>query len=466
MGYAVEPQIASDSRHADEVALLAACRLRAADDLPRLALADWLDEHDQSDRATFIRVQCELARPSADTARTRELARFAHQLESSHPEWIGPLPDRRNRPGTGSSRRQNPLGTIEWIIHKQFRRGLLDIQVQFQLSSLFEDPEVRAWLKSPHADWLESFCVEFHSVDAFIQFDFPQELAGKLAIVLRPSQQQVTYNEMGQVQMTSSDLIVSPSDWRRFVKCRNFQLLRSLKIQVEGGLHLARELGSVNLSNLVSLHLPCVGQANEAAIIIATTPLPNLSSLWLGPLTLPGLQALCRSPNLQALYELDLTNCQIGDAGAMLLAESPLADSLGLVGFQNKDISDAGLIALIRSPLMQRMVGPRLNLMMNRIGSAGLKVLAECEELLRFRELVLRENQVGNEGAIALAESPYSANLEYIDFWRNRVGDAGAVAMAESPHWNKIVDLSLKENALTAAGREALALRYGDRAKC
>lgn len=33
-----------------------------ADNAPRLIYADWLDEHDQPERAEFIRVQCELAR--------------------------------------------------------------------------------------------------------------------------------------------------------------------------------------------------------------------------------------------------------------------------------------------------------------------------------------------------------------------------------------------------------------------
>jgi uncharacterized protein (TIGR02996 family) len=45
-------------------ALLKACRANPLDDTPRLVLADWLDEHDDHDRALFIRIQCELARPS------------------------------------------------------------------------------------------------------------------------------------------------------------------------------------------------------------------------------------------------------------------------------------------------------------------------------------------------------------------------------------------------------------------
>lgn len=43
-------------------ALLAGILARPDDDTPRLVYADWLDEHEQHERAEFIRVQCELAR--------------------------------------------------------------------------------------------------------------------------------------------------------------------------------------------------------------------------------------------------------------------------------------------------------------------------------------------------------------------------------------------------------------------
>lgn len=42
-------------------ALLRAIAANPADDLPRLVYADWLDEHDEPERAEFIRVQCRLA---------------------------------------------------------------------------------------------------------------------------------------------------------------------------------------------------------------------------------------------------------------------------------------------------------------------------------------------------------------------------------------------------------------------
>src|SRR5262245_37254953 len=46
----------------EEPALLAAILADPEDDLPRLAYADWLDEHGNPERAEFIRVECELAR--------------------------------------------------------------------------------------------------------------------------------------------------------------------------------------------------------------------------------------------------------------------------------------------------------------------------------------------------------------------------------------------------------------------
>ena len=43
----------------EERAFLAAIRAAPEDDLPRLVMADWLDEQHQPERAEFIRVQCE-----------------------------------------------------------------------------------------------------------------------------------------------------------------------------------------------------------------------------------------------------------------------------------------------------------------------------------------------------------------------------------------------------------------------
>lgn len=62
-------------------ALLASVRAAPADDLPRLVVADWLEEHGEPDRAEFIRVQVRLASlrstPAAGTILTREFTEMA-----------------------------------------------------------------------------------------------------------------------------------------------------------------------------------------------------------------------------------------------------------------------------------------------------------------------------------------------------------------------------------------------------
>jgi len=62
------------------------------DDTLRLAMADWLDEHDQPARAEFIRVQIELARSVADRNRRWKLELRQRDLLMAHDtEWVSPL---------------------------------------------------------------------------------------------------------------------------------------------------------------------------------------------------------------------------------------------------------------------------------------------------------------------------------------------------------------------------------------
>ena len=58
----------------DRDALLAAILAHPDDDTPRLVYADWLDEHDEPDRAEFIRIQHRLPTLSRRTGEGRRLA--------------------------------------------------------------------------------------------------------------------------------------------------------------------------------------------------------------------------------------------------------------------------------------------------------------------------------------------------------------------------------------------------------
>jgi uncharacterized protein (TIGR02996 family) len=73
-------------------AFLQAIREAPHDDTPRLIYADWLEEHGQSDRAEFIRVQCRLARmPNAMVEQAAWTARAEELLRRHWEEWVGSL---------------------------------------------------------------------------------------------------------------------------------------------------------------------------------------------------------------------------------------------------------------------------------------------------------------------------------------------------------------------------------------
>ena len=78
----------------DDQAFLDAIIAAPEDDAPRLVYADWLDEHGDSDRAEFIRVQCDLARrPKYDPGRPPLEARERELLKRHEARWTKPLTD-------------------------------------------------------------------------------------------------------------------------------------------------------------------------------------------------------------------------------------------------------------------------------------------------------------------------------------------------------------------------------------
>jgi uncharacterized protein (TIGR02996 family) len=81
-----------------QVALFQAILDDPEDDAARLVYADWIEEHGQAEaeRAQFIRVQCELARPGLDEARRAELERHKRRLLTGRKKaWLAELPKLR-----------------------------------------------------------------------------------------------------------------------------------------------------------------------------------------------------------------------------------------------------------------------------------------------------------------------------------------------------------------------------------
>lgn len=76
----------------DEEALFAGVLAAPDDDVPRLVLADWLEEHGQEDRAEFIRVQIERAGVPKAVPRFKECIRRERVLFARNKEtWLEPF---------------------------------------------------------------------------------------------------------------------------------------------------------------------------------------------------------------------------------------------------------------------------------------------------------------------------------------------------------------------------------------
>lgn len=102
----------------DHDALLRAIGEQPEEDTPRLMYADWLEEHEQPERADFVRAQVELARPGLSAAeRYPAVRKNVYYLSHFVRRWHAQLP---RIPG------------IEW---GDFNRGLIE--------------EVRAVLETP-----------------------------------------------------------------------------------------------------------------------------------------------------------------------------------------------------------------------------------------------------------------------------------------------------------------------------
>lgn len=101
----------------EAAAMLAAIRETPDEDTPRLAYADWLDEHGDADRAEFIRVQCAVARlPDDDPGRCHAEVRERQLLAKHAVEWTKPELPFQNWEYAGDE----PFLAI-------YRRGFLDV---------------------------------------------------------------------------------------------------------------------------------------------------------------------------------------------------------------------------------------------------------------------------------------------------------------------------------------------------
>ncbi len=282
----------------DEAALLAAIASQPAADVPRLAYADWLDEHGFAIRAEFIRVQHAIKKledlPSAEMQGYADLYRRQDAILTTHRrELLGPL----------------SRGLTSTDMHRdvRFDRGfLVELRLDAERFLQFADsiaaikpaPEITVW---DAASFLEPFIALPESTRATITTLVMQSHRRPDPVHLFPEELQQAFGTCywPRLRRLEMDLCLIGDDG-----------LRELAI-------------SENLPALTELDC----SSNE--------------------ITSGGILALVITPMWPRLKSLILDNNPIGDDGAELLADAPQT-GLKFLNVRHTALSTAGQQRLLR----------------------------------------------------------------------------------------------------------------------
>lgn len=177
-----------------------------------------------------------------------------------------------------------------------------------------------------------------------------------------------------------------------------------------------------------------------------------------------------RNGALPHLLHLDLTENDIGPAGANALATAISSGSLGNLKELHlyfNQIRDTGMIKLSRAIASGSLPNlSQLGLGDNKIGDAGVSALAGAiasGSLGNLQKLYLFRNNIGNDGMKAFAEALARGSmgaLQLLYLSNNKIGDAGvsalAGAIASGPLGN-LRELNLYGNQIGDAGMTDLS---------
>jgi uncharacterized protein (TIGR02996 family) len=430
-----------------EEAFLRAIAESSEDNTHRLVYADWLEEHDQPERAELIRVQIALADPPEDHAAYRALrAQEAALLDGHGKEWFGPL---------------KKLEVQGWVL----RRGLVG-HVTMPARKFLDNAEQLFALAPVHTVKLTTarpVIAELGACPLLARLS-GLDLAGN-KLQAAEVRSLLSPRLSGLRRLDLSDNPLGPGGVQALTASAHLTGLRRLALRnVEMGEGGARALSghidypleyaaSVNLAGLVALDLRENMIYEEGVAELTHSPhLAGLTELSLSPIWGKDSEALQESRYLRNLTTLRIS----GDfsEGIPLLLHSPFVKRLRVL-----DLSDTGATERDAEEIADcRHLGElqHLNLGHNAIGDDGVRALASRARLPRLRWLDLWANGITAAGVRALCDSPLLEGVRELDLSFNDIDDDGAEALAACPHLPQLYGLILCDNAMTNTGALAL----------
>jgi len=343
----------------DRDALIAGIAADPDNDLRRLVVADWLDEHGEPERAEFVRLQIEAGRLT-DAAELKPLHARIKELFTAHAaDWFGPFLTALNPMCSLAEYFFNPVEATNCVISSpQGPRGFYGAFVR------------RGFVESLTLDLAEFLAGG--SIDA--------------ALLTEPVSRLIAY------------VSANPQDWTRFSEpgLRHLRELHLMEYTATGSSTGCRP--AFNDSHLpavrtfvLELHDSTAGQSRPVPVpimqLFANSPMAyRVTDLTL-QLEDAGLRALCRSDRLR-LDKLTVRGT-ITPAGVRLLNAAPFAPALRSLTLY-VGLTDEGAASLARATRFTRLT--ELDLSGNDLTDAGLRALAVARFLPQLEVLDLSEN--------------------------------------------------------------------------
>lgn len=429
----------------DRAALLAAIRANPDEDTPRLAYADFLDEHGaepppvgapRPDRFTpaergafeaeYIRVQCRLAQHPFDAPDYVELLHrefdLARLLHLDDPQRLTELPglsyDRRSLEGIPTRYRWG-----------QYRRGLLD---ELAVDRTWEmttadipalEGVLEAHLKTHPARTLGvNFRADLGALAAFLKLPVLEAFRG-LTI-----DREGDDNEATEADEVLRLVAASP----RLAKFQSLELVTPFTGE---GL---RALAGARFDHLTRLKLKSAGLGAAGVLALAAAPwsrrIRELSlngDSWYETVRVND-ETFAAIGRLDApdLVSLHIESVSPGPAAVAAFTRAKLP-RLGKLSFDYAGLGPGGVEALTKArgwPLRD------LDLTRCYAGAAGAKALAAWPLADGLRALCLRNNNLSGTAVKGLCASPRFAGLRHLDLSANPLGRVGIAALAKSKH--------------------------------
>jgi uncharacterized protein (TIGR02996 family) len=427
-------------------ALLAAVAAEPEVDVPRLVMADWLDENGDPLRAEFIRTQLEVRRLDFYTARSAALRRRVEELHKKHGKrWL----------------KEDGLGKPRFAV---FRRGFIE-KVTFDDCAAFLRDAPGLADRTPLLA-AEVLCETPEPSETFIDSPLLERLRG-LHVGRRAS-----------LLLLSRQALRSPTGgvFQRILQEEQYEELRRASLAEPDPPGLRALLLSPRLANLRELDLSGSWfEPGFVSVLRLARPLANLRSLDLTDTSFPDsdFAHLAESPHLANLRELYLCGADsvpgFHQEGAAMLAGSPYLRRLEVLNVRSQHLERAGFEALARWPGLASL--RRLDL--ESTGgddpdfAEGVRALAHSPHWGELRELNVEGSVRAPEHAEALLSSPKLASLRVLRLdphasENEDAGDAVGWMLVRCPYLGDLIELDLGGYKPGAAVRKELVARFGD----